>query len=62
MAVTVFDADGNECSVEPVDAREIVALGGSYAPGAEPLPEPNAKQKVEHPAEKGKKKVDKPAE
>ena len=60
--VKVYDAEGVERFVHPVDAREIVAAGGSLLPGqkdakGEPLviPEPKKKPKQEHPAEANKK-------
>lgn len=52
----VFDAEGVRREVHAVDAREIIAQGGSLEPGADPIPEPAQKPVVQHPAEKGKKK------
>ena len=50
MWVDVIDAEGNAMKARPVDAREIVAAGGSY-PG-EAVPEKKQKVKEVHPAEK----------
>ena len=48
--VKVFDATGVEREVHPVDAREIVAAGGSMAAG-HVVPDTKRKEKVTHPAE-----------
>ena len=53
--VKVFDAEGVERMVDPVDAREIVAAGGSF--DGEEVPPIKAKAKQTHPAEAGKEEV-----
>lgn len=47
--VTVWDGDGNECTVRMVDAREIVANGGS---SEKPIPAKYERKRETHLAEK----------
>lgn len=58
--VTVLDAEGVERRVRAVDAREIVALGGSYVSPEEEakVPELMKKEKKADPVAKGKKKAE----
>jgi len=57
--VKVFDAEGVEREVFAVDAREIVAAGGSY--DGPPVPPVKEKPKATHPAEAKSKAKDEKA-